>query len=207
LRERGPDDIAGQVFHSLFFPGMDAGAAKNLKILLNKGSLKMNSKFTKILGIISLLSISLVSAARAEGITVSVGRFDHSDNHPKSEMLQLDYDFDKVVFKSAIGDFKPVVGFLITADQAKFGYAGFRLDYKLANNSFVISPSFTPGIYSRGDGKDLGHALEFKTQIRAALNVGSNANIGVGYSHISNAGLAGKNPGANNYSISFQKLF
>jgi len=30
LRERGPDDIAGQIFHGLFFPGMDAGAAEDL---------------------------------------------------------------------------------------------------------------------------------------------------------------------------------
>jgi len=31
LRERGPDDIAGQVAHCLFFSGMDLGAAKDLK--------------------------------------------------------------------------------------------------------------------------------------------------------------------------------
>ena len=31
--------------------------------------------------------------------------------------------------------------------------------------------------------------------------------IGISYSHISNASLGDKNPGANNYSISFQKNF
>jgi hypothetical protein len=31
LRERGPDNVPRQVFHRGFFPGMDAGAAKNLK--------------------------------------------------------------------------------------------------------------------------------------------------------------------------------
>jgi hypothetical protein len=31
LRERGPDDIAGQVFHGGYFSGQDAGAAKDLK--------------------------------------------------------------------------------------------------------------------------------------------------------------------------------
>jgi hypothetical protein len=167
----------------------------------------MNANLFRFPVIIFLLLINLYSTARAEGLTVSLGRFDHSDNHAKSDMVQLDYDFDKTLFGSPIGDFKPVIGFLRTADDAKYGYAGVRLDYKILNNSFLISPSFTPGIYGKGDGKDLGHSLEFKTQLRAALNLSSTFNIGVSYSHISNASLGDKNPGANNYSIGFQKTF
>jgi hypothetical protein len=167
----------------------------------------MNSKFTKFFGIISLLFVSLVSTARSEGFTFSVGKFDHNDNKTDAGMFQLDYDFDKTLFGSPIGDFKPVVGFLVTDDNAKYGYAGVRLDYKLANNSVLISPSFTPGVYGKGDGKDLGHSVEFKTQVRAALNLSPMSNIGISYSHISNASLGDKNPGANNYSISFQKNF
>ena len=167
----------------------------------------MNSKFAKFFGIISLLSVSLVSTARSEGFTFSVGKFDHNDNKTDAGMFQLDYDFDKTLFGSPIGDFKPVVGFLVTDDNAKYGYAGVRLDYKLANNSVLISPSFTPGVFGKGDGKDLGHSVEFKTQVRAALNLSPMSNIGISYSHISNASLGDKNPGANNYSISFQKNF
>ena len=167
----------------------------------------MNLKFTKIFGIISLLYIPLVSTARSEGFTFSVGKFDHSDDKKNSEMIQVDYDFDKILFGSPIGDFKPVVGFLATGDNAKYGYAGVRLDYKLVNNSVLISPSFTPGVFGKGDGKDLGHSVEFKSQIRAALNLSSTFNIGISYSHISNASLGDKNPGANNYSISLQKNF
>ena len=167
----------------------------------------MNSKLAKFFGIISLSSVSLVSTARSEGFTFSVGKFDHNDNKTDAGMFQLDYDFDKTLFGSPIGDFKPVVGFLVTDDNAKYGYAGVRLDYKLANNSVLISPSFTPGVYGKGDGKDLGHNIEFKTQVRAALNLSPMSNIGISYSHISNASLGDKNPGANNYSISFQKNF
>ena len=167
----------------------------------------MNLKITKFFGIISLLSISLVSTARSEGFTFSVGKFDHSDATTNAGMFQLDYDFDKTLISSPIGDFKPVVGFLATDDNAKYGYAGVRLDYKLANNSVLISPSFTPGVFGKGDGKDLGHNIEFKTQVRAALNLSTTSNIGISYSHISNASLGDKNPGANNYSISFQKNF
>jgi hypothetical protein len=167
----------------------------------------MNLKLTKFLGIISLLSITLVPTARSEGLTFSVGKFDHNDNKTNAGMFQLDYDFDKTLFGSPVGDFKPVVGFLVTDDNAKYGYAGVRLDYKLANNSVLISPSFTPGVFGKGDGKDLGHNIEFKTQVRAAFNLSPTSNVGVSYSHISNASLGDKNPGANNYSINFQKNF
>jgi hypothetical protein len=166
----------------------------------------MNTNFSKFFGVISLLFISLHSTARADGITVSGGRFDHNDSH-KKDMVQLDYDFDKTLFGSPIGDFKPVIGFLRTAGDAKYGYAGVRLDYKVLNNLITISPSFTPGIYGKGDGKDLGNSVEFKSQVRVALNVTPTFNVGVAYSHISNASIGDKNPGANNYSIGLQKNF
>ncbi|MBM5787325.1 MAG: acyloxyacyl hydrolase [Pelagibacterales bacterium] len=161
----------------------------------------------KIFFKIFLLSFFLVSTSKAEGFTYSIGNFDHSDQKKKAAFFQLDYDSDNTLFSSPIGNFKPVIGFLLTEDKAKYGFGGVRLDYKLANNSILISPSFTPGLYGKGDGKDLGHVIEFKTQIRAALNLTSSSNIGVSYSHLSNASLGNKNPGANNYSISFQKNF
>jgi lipid A 3-O-deacylase len=166
----------------------------------------MCAKFFKSFTIISTILISLCSVSKADGITVSGGRFDHNDSRAR-DMVQIDYDFDKILFGSPIGDFKPVIGFLRTGGDAKYGYAGVRLDYKVLNNSILISPSFTPGIYGKGDGKDLGHGLEFKSQVRVALNLTPTFNIGVAYSHISNASLGEKNPGANNYTLGFQKNF
>ena len=34
-----------------------------------------------------------------------------------------------------------------------------------------ITPSFTPGIYNQGDGKHLGHALEFKSEVQLSLDL------------------------------------
>ena len=42
LRERGPDDIAGQVFHGGFFPGQDAGTTINLKSGMLPGFQQVN---------------------------------------------------------------------------------------------------------------------------------------------------------------------
>jgi hypothetical protein len=42
LRKRSPDDIAGQVFHGGFFPGQEAGAAKDLKSGMLPGFQQVN---------------------------------------------------------------------------------------------------------------------------------------------------------------------
>ncbi len=34
-----------------------------------------------------------------------------------------------------------------------------------------FTPSFAPGYYQQGDGKDLGHALEFKSEMQLILHV------------------------------------
>ena len=76
---------------------------------------------------------------------------------------------------------------------------------KIGNINVV--PSFTPGIYDEGDGKDLGHALEFKSEVQLSLDVFKNSELGLSYNHISNASLGDKNPGANSYMFNFIKQF
>ena len=72
---------------------------------------------------------------------------------------------------------------------------------------FTITPSFAPGYYSSGDGKDLGHVLEFKSEVQMSLNLSDSTEFGMSYNHISNASLGDKNPGANSYMINFLKQF
>jgi lipid A 3-O-deacylase len=97
------------------------------------------------------------------------------------------------------------MGAFITGDNATMAYAGAKIDYKLG--AFMITPSFTPGLYSKGDGKDLGNVLEFKSQVNIGLDLGLSTFLSMGYSHISNASLGDKNPGANSYSFNFSKQF
>ena len=60
---------------------------------------------------------------------------------------------------------------------------------------------------SEGDGKDLGHVIEFKTELQISYELSSNSEIGFSYNHISNASLGDKNPGANSYMFNFIKKF
>ena len=63
-----------------------------------------------------------------------------------------------------LGEFKPVTGALITGDTATYIYTGVETNYSIGKLN--ITPSFTPGLYSKGDGKDLGHPLEFKSEVQ-----------------------------------------
>ena len=74
-------------------------------------------------------------------------------------------------------------------------------------SDMLITPSFTPGLYNQGDGKDLGHLLEFKSEVQISLNFLKNSQLGFSYNHLSNASLGGKNPGANSYMFNFFKTF
>ena len=82
---------------------------------------------------------------------------------------------------------------------------GYQLNQK--SNSTTFSPSFAIGYYDEGDGKDLGHEIEFKTQIQILFGISSNSELGISYNHISNASLGDKNPGANSYMFNFTKKF
>ena len=70
-----------------------------------------------------------------------------------------------------------------------------------------FTPSFAPGLYSKGDGKDLGHILEFKSELQISVDYISNSQLGFSYNHLSNASLGSKNPGANSYMFNFFKTF
>ena len=78
-------------------------------------------------------------------------------------------------------------------------------------NKIRISPphdhKYTLGYYNQGDGKDLGHGLEFKSEVQVSVDFGESSSLGMSYNHLSNASLGDKNPGANNYSLNFLKKF
>ena len=66
-------------------------------------------------------------------------------------------------------------------------YTGVQAQYKLG--ILNITPSFTPGLYHEGDGKDLGHMLEFKSEVQLSFDLSKNTELGFSYNHLSNASL------------------
>ena len=133
------------------------------------------------------------------------GMFDFSDNGKKSTLIGFQHQNENLNKDTFFGNISPITGALITADNAGYIYTGIQAQYKLGNLN--ITPSFTPGLYHEGDGKDLGHLLEFKSEVQISLNIFKNSELGFSYNHISNASLGDKNPGANSYMFNFLKSF
>ena len=98
--------------------------------------------------------------------------------------------------------FRPFAGAMATSDGGAYGYAGILLDLRLGEH-FVTTLSFAPGAYHKGSGKNLGHELEFRSQIELAYRFADRSRLGVAFSHMSNASLGRKNPGTENLLLTY----
>ena len=162
--------------------------------------------------LIALISFSFLSFAYAGDkqsneteLNFFTGMFDFSDEKQKAGIIGFQHQNDNLFRESFFGRLSPITGGFLTANNAFYVYTGAQAEYELG--SFTITPSFAPGYYSSGDGKDLGHVLEFKSEIQMSLNLSDTTEFGMSYNHISNASLGDKNPGANSYMINFLKQF
>lgn len=90
---------------------------------------------------------------------------------------------------------RPVVGLFVTSDETVYGYAGAARDFELSPR-FLLTPQFSVGAYEEGDGKDLGHTLEFLSSLQLAYRFDGGTRIGLAYQHISNGSITDANPGA-----------
>ena len=133
------------------------------------------------------------------------GMFDFSDDGKKSSLVGVQHQNENLNRDTFLGNLSPITGAMITADNATYIYTGVQAQYKIGALNFT--PSFTPGFYNEGDGKDLGHALEFKSEIQLSLDLPRDSQLGLSYNHLSNASLGEKNPGANSYMFNFLKKF
>ena len=138
-------------------------------------------------------------------VNVYSGMFDFSDDGKKSALIGFQHQNENLTRESFLGTLSPITGAMITADNAAYFYTGIQAQYKMGK--IHLTPSFTPGIYEQGDGKDLGHIIEFKSEVQLSLNLFENSQFGMSYNHISNASLGDKNPGANSYMFNFLQKF
>ena len=158
---------------------------------------------------------SLITASNAESVgskntdhqyNFYVGNFDFSDHKQKSVFIGFQHQNETLERKTFLGSMSPLTGGFITENSAAYLYTGVEWNYDMGGK-MTFTPSFAPGLYSKGDGKDLGHVLEFKTEVQASYASSENTSIGISYNHISNASLGDKNPGANSYEFNFLKKF
>ena len=145
------------------------------------------------------------SEENSSKFNVYSGMFDFSDTGKKSTLVGFQHQNEDLNRDTFLGNLSPITGALVTADSAAYIYTGVQAQYNLGMINFT--PSFAPGLYSKGDGKDLGHILEFKSELQISVDFVSNSQLGFSYNHLSNASLGTKNPGANSYMFNFFKTF
>ena len=94
---------------------------------------------------------------------------------------------------------------MITGDTAIYGYGGISLDWVFGN--FILTPSFAAGLYLDGDGKDLGHAIEFRSALEVSYQFKIRLRLGLMIYHLSNASLSDNNPGTEVLSLGYSVPF
>ena len=172
--------------------------------------MKQTLKITLNLFLFFLLIVPTYSEEKKENfneheLNFYTGMFDFSDDGQKAALFGFEHKNENLVRDSFLGTLSPVTGFMLTENNAAYAYTGIQVQYNLGKLNII--PSFTPGIYGKGDGKDLAHTIEFKSEIQLSFDIFSESELGCSYNHISNASLGEKNPGANSYMFNFLKKF
>ena len=144
-------------------------------------------------------------AANETELSAYTGMFDFSDGNQSAGLFGLQHQNEELYRNSFLGKLSPITGGFITENNAFYLYTGVQAEYEIG--FLTITPSFAPGYYNYGSGKDLGHPLEFKSEVQMSFDLSDNTKLGMSYNHISNASLGTKNPGANSYMINFLKQF
>ena len=133
------------------------------------------------------------------------GNFDFSDDKQAATLFGIQHQNENLERDTLLGNISPITGGFITENSAAYIYTGFEWNVEMGELTFT--PSFAPGLYHKGDGKDLGHTLEFKSEVQLSFNLSQSSKLGLSYNHVSNASLGDKNPGANSYMFNFLKNF
>ena len=134
------------------------------------------------------------------------GNFDFSDHKQKSILVGFQHQNENLNRDTFIGNVSPITGGFVTENSAAYIYTGIEWNVDMGQK-MIFTPSFAPGLYHEGDGKDLGHILEFKSEVQVSYKASDQSKFGVSYNHVSNASLGDKNPGANSYMFNYIKSF
>ena len=141
----------------------------------------------------------------ANQLNFFTGNFDFSDNKQKAYLIGFQHQDENLNRDTFLGNVSPITGGFVTENSAAYIYTGIEWNVEMGGITFT--PSFAPGLYHKGNGKDLGHVLEFKSEVQLSYSTSDKTSFGVSYNHVSNASLGDKNPGANRYMFNFIKNF
>jgi lipid A 3-O-deacylase len=163
-----------------------------------------------VIGLAGLVAFAPPAGAQSFGadgepdaIVFGAGYYDFiravKDKGDKQEagFFNLEYHSNKKLWY-----FTPQFGAWGTNKGSAYVYAGVRLDVFFGNR-IVFTPSFSPGLYHEGKGKDLGFIVEFRSSAELAYRFDDYSRLSLGIAHLSNASLGDKNPGVETLTLTY----
>lgn len=144
-----------------------------------------------VLSAVALCSVASSASAqdRSDRVAFCLGSFDVL-NSTRSAELGFEVRFAPRAF-----ELRPVVGVAVNSDEGGYVLAGLRRDFDVSDR-WILTPHFGVTLFDEGDGKDLGHEIEFRSGIELAFRLNERSRLGVSFYHLSNAGLDETNPGS-----------
>ena len=168
----------------------------------------MKFKFLIFLALLTYMMLNPVLADEGNNdISVYTGTFDVIDKEgdDQTSLFGIEHKNPNLFRNTFLGKLSPISGGFVTGDSSVYLYTGIEGQYGIG--PLKILPSFAPGYYEKGDGKDLGSVMEFKSEIKLGFDIFENSKIGYSYSHISNNEWGDINPGTDNQQVTFSKNF
>jgi lipid A 3-O-deacylase len=140
--------------------------------------------------------VASAQSSLARIITVSFGNMDVLKSQKGISVTA------EMAFPAVWNELRPVIGLMKTSQKSVYGFAGaeYRVNF-LPKLGLILNTAF--GIYSRGEGKDLGNVVEFRSGIQLACFPTPNERLTIGLHHLSNAGLSSWNPGTEVLGIHY----
>ena len=128
------------------------------------------------LKILNVFFVSLFFCVKALAVENSshqynffIGNFDFSDDKQSALLVGFQHQNESLQRNTFIGNISPITGGFITQNSAVYIYTGF--EWNVDMGALTFTPSFAPGLYHKGDGKDLGHVLEFKSEVQISYEL------------------------------------
>lgn len=177
-------------------------------------------KLPRLLILGALLLCGFTGAARAGNVSpnplpdlfsVGIGAFDVNQNTPRLRTMdfRLEYRWGTSLLydvNSGLASWDnwfqlhPFAGFQFTPRGQLYSFGGFVFDILLGKH-VVLSPNVTLGHYYRGNGKELGSGLEFRSTLEGGWRFDNDIRLTAFFGHSSNAGIGHINPGAEEAGI------
>lgn len=142
------------------------------------------------------LALALLAPPAAEGagsFALGLGIFDLTGGVRRQRQVEGNLELRRPLARWGL---EAAGGLTVTSDASAALYAGLRRDFPVGEGWWV-TPALGVALYERGDGKDLGGSLQFRSALEAWRRISGRSRLGVAFVHLSNAGLDDLNPGSN----------